>query len=362
MTNPQRYLLRMCLFLVVIIGIGASLYQTLYFAFMSNMVINSIILTALVIGVIFIIRQNLRLIPEFQWMMSFQQLGQQSGQQAGQPSSSKTMSRRRASSIKPRLLATVAVLMNDPNGAASLSAQNLRSVLDGVAVRLDESREISRYMIGLLVFLGLLGTFWGLLITVSSVGQVVSGIDTTTSNFDAMMVELKSGLNAPISGMATAFSSSLFGLAGSLIIGFLDLQLGQASGRFFNDVEDWLSKSIHFDMAQDKGFRATSSPEFITGLSEAAANKMQELARTVAAGEKERAELSHHLRQLTATLTKLHDGLSRDALMAENIANLEASLQNLAREMKEDRAEMNDTIKMELRALSEALLAANKKG
>jgi len=356
-TNPQRYLLRMCIFLVVILGISASLFQTLYFAFLSNMVINSIILTALVIGIIFIIRQNLRLIPEFQWMMSLQQSSMTTGSPAGS-----TMNRRRASSIKPRLLATVAVLMNDPNGAMSLSAQNLRSVLDGVAVRLDESREISRYMIGLLVFLGLLGTFWGLLTTVSSVGQVVSGIDTSTSNFDAMMAELKSGLNAPIAGMATAFSSSLFGLAGSLIIGFLDLQLGQASGRFFNDVEDWLSKSIHFDMVQEKGFRATSSPEFITGLSEAAANKMQELARTVAAGEKERAELSHHLRQLTATLTKLHDGLSRDALMAENIANLEASLQNLAREMKEDRAEMNDTIKMELRALSEALLAANKKG
>ena len=344
-TNPRRYLIRMFIFLVIILGLAASLYTPLYFAFMGNIVINSVILAALVIGIIFIIRQNLRLIPEYRWMMMIQKRGAD-----------------RTTGIRPSLLATVAVMMADDDQPTALSAQNLRSVLDGVAVRLDESREISRYMIGLLVFLGLLGTFWGLLTTVSSVGQVVGGIDTSSSDIDAMMGELKEGLNAPIAGMATAFSSSLFGLAGSLIIGFLDLQLGQASGRFFNDVEDWLSKSIHFDAVQTGDPLFPGSAELTSSLSEEAANKMQALAKVVAAGEKDRADMAKSLKDLTSILTKLHDGLSRDALMAENIANLDASIQNLAREMKADRTEMNETIAMELRALSKAIMVVMKKG
>ena len=201
-----------------------------------------------------------------------------------------------------------------------------------------------------------------MLITVSSVGQVVGGIDTSSSNIDAMMGELKEGLNAPIAGMATAFSSSLFGLAGSLIIGFLDLQLGQASGRFFNDVEDWLSKSIQFDAVQSNDMDFLGSAELTTGLTEETANKMQALAKAVAAGEQDRAEMAKNLKNLTTILTKLHDGLNRDALMAENIANLDASIQNLVREMKSDRTELNDTIATELRALSKAILVVMKKG
>ena len=346
MTNPRRYFIRMLVFLVLIFAGAASLFSSLKFAFLSNVVINSIILAALIIGIIFTLRQCLKLMPEHRWMHEVQR-------------STSGIS----SNVRPSLLATVAVFLGDNDGQpTSLSAQNLRSVLDGVAVRLDESREISRYMIGLLVFLGLLGTFWGLLTTVQSVGNVVGGIDTSQSNIDAMMSELKDGLNAPIAGMATAFSSSLFGLSGSLILGFLDLQLGQASGRFYTDVEDWLSKSIHFDAASSSNPIDPTSPALVAGLSEAAANKMQELAKAVAAGEKDRADMGANLRALTVILTKLHDGLSRDALMAENIANLEASLQNLAREMKADRTELNDTIAMELRALSKAIMVMMKKG
>lgn len=345
MTNPRRYLIRMCLFLVIVFALAGSLYTSLYLAFMSNVVINSVILAALIIGIIFIIRQNLRLIPEYRWMMMIQKRGAD-----------------RPTNIRPSLLATVAVMMTDEDRPTALSAQNLRSVLDGVAVRLDESREISRYMIGLLVFLGLLGTFWGLLTTVSSVGQVVGGIDTSSSDIDAMMGELKQGLNAPIAGMATAFSSSLFGLAGSLIIGFLDLQYGQASGRFFNDVEDWLSKSIQFDAVQSGDLSFLGTAELSSSLSEEAADKMQALAKAVAGGEKDRMEMAKNLKDLTTILTKLHDGLNRDALMAENIANLDASIQNLVREMKQDRTELNETITMELRALSKAILVVMKKG
>ena len=346
MTDPRRYLIRMVIFTVLVAGLGVMLIEPLSFAFLSNVVINSVILVALLIGIAFSFRQTLRLLPEHRWMKEAQR------RDIGAPSS-----------IRPSLLATVAVVMADDGKPASISAQNLRSILDGVAVRLDESREISRYMIGLLVFLGLLGTFWGLLTTVQSVGNVVGGIDTSSSNIDGMMAELKDGLNAPIAGMATAFSSSLFGLGGSLVLGFLDLQFGQAAGRFFTDVEDWLSKSVNFEDGGDPLFAGSlaASPEFSAGLTEAAANKMQALAKAVAAGEQDRADMATRLRELTSILSKLHDGLSRDALMAENIANLDASIQNLAREIKSDRQELNDTISMELRALSKALMATQKK-
>lgn len=346
MTDPRRYLIRMVIFTVLVAGLGIMLAEPLKFAFLSNVVINSVILAALLIGIAFSFRQTLRLLPEHRWMQETQRRGKGGG-----------------SSIRPSLLATVSVVMADDGKPASISAQNLRSILDGVAVRLDESREISRYMIGLLVFLGLLGTFWGLLTTVQSVGNVVGGIDTSSNNIDGMMAELKDGLNAPIAGMATAFSSSLFGLGGSLVLGFLDLQLGQAAGRFFTDVEDWLSKSVNFEAGSDPLFSGNiaASPEFSAGLTEAAANKMQALAKAVAAGEQDRADMATRLRELTTILNKLHDGLSRDALMAENIANLDASIQNLAREIKSDRQELNDTISMELRALSKALMATRKK-
>ncbi|MEA3277816.1 MAG: flagellar motor protein MotA, partial [Pseudomonadota bacterium] len=122
-----------------------------------------------------------------------------------------------------------------------LSALSLRTVLDGIRARLDESREISRYMIGLLIFLGLLGTFWGLLGTVSAVGQVISGLDVSGGDVDLVFANLKAGLEAPLDGMGTAFSSSLFGLGGSLVLGFLDIQAGHAQNRFFNGLEEWLS-------------------------------------------------------------------------------------------------------------------------
>jgi hypothetical protein len=118
---------------------------------------------------------------------------------------------------------------------------SLRTVLEGIRGRLDESREISRYLIGLLVFLGLLGTFWGLLSTIGSVGGIIGGLEVGDQNYDKMFEALKVGLQKPLQGMGTAFSSSLFGLGGSLILGFIDIQANHAQNRFFNELEEWLS-------------------------------------------------------------------------------------------------------------------------
>ena len=341
MSSPRRYILRMFVFLAVI-GAGAvALREPLTLAFMGNVAINGIILTALFIGIVFSFRQTWRLLPEHRWMVQ----------------AAKTPDRVQSLPM-PSLLGTVAVLLAD--NSAGVSPQGLRSVLDGIAIRLDESREISRYMIGLLIFLGLLGTFWGLLDTVQAVGGVVGAIDTSSTGFDTMMAQLKNGLEAPLSGMATAFSSSLFGLGGSLVLGFLDLQLGQASGRFYTDVEDWLSRSTLFTRG-----RGDASSDLVGGLSEAAADKLHDLARAIEAGEATKGDLAESLRELTASLAALGDSRQQSAALSESLAELGIALTNLGREMRDDRKEINTTISMELRALSKALTktgTAKRKG
>ena len=137
----------------------------------------------------------------------------------------------------------------------AISSQIMRGILDSIATRLDEARDMSRYMTGLLVFLGLLGTFWGLIETVGSVGNVIKSLKPG-GDAGAMFDSLKEGLAAPLGGMGISFSSSLFGLAGSLVLGFLDLQTSQAQNRFYTDLEDWLSTTVRdLGVERDRGSR-----------------------------------------------------------------------------------------------------------
>ena len=341
MSYPTRYIIRMIVFLVVIATIVGLLYSPLSWAFFGNPVINGIILMALIIGIGFIFRQTIRLLPEYRWMRIMRSGNIGSGMR-----------------VKPSLLATVAVMFSDENRLTNnMSAQSMRSVLDGVAVRLDESREISRYLIGLLVFLGLLGTFWGLLETIQAVGFVVSGIDTQTADFSKLMQEFKSGLDAPLSGMATAFSSSLFGLAGSLILGFLDLQLGQASSRFYSDLEDWLSTMARFGDGGGDGL----DPAISMGLSEEAADRMLELTRHIGKSEQERGQMLHTLQEVNKTLLALRQHQDQNQMVAEGLDALQQSLSVLAHNMANDRKDVIDAMTTELRALSRAVAAISRK-
>jgi len=145
---------------------------------------------------------------------------------------------------RPKLLAPMAAILGgERTGRMTISQQTMRHLLDSIATRLDEARDISRYMTGLLVFLGLLGTFWGLIETVGSVGKVIEGLKVG-GDAGSLFDTLKEGLAAPLGGMGISFSSSLFGLAGSLMLGFLDLQSSQAQNRFYTDLEDWLASTV----------------------------------------------------------------------------------------------------------------------
>lgn len=225
MSNMRYYLLLMVIYLCIVAGVFALLYTPLRSAFMANWGFNSLILAALAIGIFLNFSRVLILEPEIKWIGIFR---------TGQSGLSVA--------VRPNLLRPLAKALEGLHrDHFSLSALSLRTVLEGIRGRLDESREISRYMISLLVFLGLLGTFWGLLGTIGAVSNVVGGLDVGNRDFALVFKTLKAGLQEPLNGMGTAFSSSLFGLGGSLILGFLDIQANHAQNRFFNEMEEWLS-------------------------------------------------------------------------------------------------------------------------
>ncbi len=225
MSNPRYHLFIMFLFICIVMVVCALLYIPLRQAFMSNWGFNLIIVGALVIGILLNIRRVMTLEPEINWIKIFR-TGTSGLSVANSPDLLKPLAKHLEGMHRDRF---------------SLSALSLRTVLEGIRGRLDESREISRYLIGLLVFLGLLGTFWGLLGTISSVGGVIGGLDMGDQDYAKMFQALKAGLQKPLEGMGTAFSSSLFGLGGSLVLGFIDIQANHAQNRFFNDLEEWLS-------------------------------------------------------------------------------------------------------------------------
>src|SRR6187399_2934323 len=226
LSSPRIFLFRMMVFLILCSLVLVVLYKQIKDAFMANPGLNALIIAVLVIGILLAFRQVIRLFPEVAWVNGFR---------LNDPGL--------AVARAPVLLAPMATILGERAGRTAISPTTMRGLMDSIATRLDEARDISRYMTSLLVFLGLLGTFWGLIETVGSVGKVIEGLKIggdSGSLFDT----LKEGLAAPLSGMGISFSSSLFGLAGSLILGFLDLQSSQAQNRFYTDLEDWLASTV----------------------------------------------------------------------------------------------------------------------
>ena len=220
--QPRVHLVHMMVFTLVVVVLGAVLFPRILPAFYANPGLNGLIIATLLMGTIYAYRMVARLFPEVNWVNNFRM-----GETSDLPT--------------PALLGPMANLLQDASGRTMLSPQTMRSLLDSLASRLDESRDLLRYLVGLLIFLGLLGTFWGLLETVTSVGDAIRNLDVSSAQSSSVFEELKSGLQKPLAGMGLSFSSSLFGLAGSLILGFMDLKASQAQNRFYHNFEDWLS-------------------------------------------------------------------------------------------------------------------------
>lgn len=303
MTRPRKYLIRMFVFVIAITGLCGFLFLPLHGAFMANAPLNGLIVGVLVIGIIYNFRQVLMLYPEVAWIEEFQQ----NGTPLSEPQ-------------PPKLLAPMATMVGDHKDRLSLSTLAMRSLLDGIVSRLDESRDISRYTVGLLIFLGLLGTFWGLLETVASISNVIGGLNVESGDSIAVFDDLKKGLKAPMAGMGTAFSTSLFGLGGSLVLGFLDLQANQAQNRFYNELEEWLSTVTRLATSSLLGESDQPIPAYVQALLEQTAESLENLQQTITRGEENRISVNSNIIALGNKLETLTDHMRTEQTLMKSLA------------------------------------------
>ena len=372
MTRPRKYLIRMFVFVIAITGLCWFLFLPLQSAFMANAPLNGLIVGVLVIGIIYNFRQVLMLYPEVAWIEGFKQ----NGTPLSEPQ-------------PPKLLAPMATMVGDHKDRLSLSTLAMRSLLDGIVSRLDESRDISRYTVGLLIFLGLLGTFWGLLETVASISNVIGGLNVESGDSIAVFDDLKKGLKAPMAGMGTAFSTSLFGLGGSLVLGFLDLQANQAQNRFYNELEEWLSTVTRLATSSLLGESDQPIPAYVQALLEQTAESLENLQQTITRGEESRISvdsniialgnkletLTDHMRteqtlmkSLTETqmemkpiLAKIAEGSTAagmDESTRSHIRNLDVYLTRLTEELSSGRKELVQQLRSEIKLLARTIAAS----
>ena len=371
MTNLNHYLIRVLLFVLVILVIASFLIMPISRAFMANAALNGMILAVFLIGLIFIVRKIALLSPEVTWISEYRSLKKP----------------RLTKQRPPKLLAPVANMLGDrTSGKISLSATSLKSLLDSIDTRLSESRDTSRYLIGLLIFLGLLGTFWGLLETVGAVSDVIGDLSLKGGNLENAFADLKTGLEAPLSGMATAFSSSIFGLAGSLALGFLDLQLGQAQNRFYNDLEEWLSGLTKLSAGNNvTGDHEISGSAYQAALFEQTAESLDRLQRVMVQNEDGRDETNQHLLKINDSLHLIVDKLEVETQVIRdlsdnqirinsaigkladfsqetskddyrhNLRNIDTQLSQLIKELKTGRDKSVEEIRQEIRLLARTI-------
>jgi hypothetical protein len=377
MTRPTVYLLRMLVFLIAVGVVVGLLSASLIQAFDSNPLLNSLILLILAIGIVWNVRQVMRLTPEVTWLETFQR------------------ARARLGALPaPRMLAPMAAMLasrtakgRDGQERFTLSAPASRAMLDSIASRLDESRELSRYMVGLLIFLGLLGTFWGLLLTVRSVGDVIGAMSVGNGDINTLFEQLKSGLARPLRGMGTAFSSSMLGLSGALVLGFLDLTAGQAQNRFFNELEEWLAGLTRLSSGVLGGEGEGSVPAYVQALLEQTAENMEGLQRILTRGEEGRREANTAVISLTERISTLSDAMRANHQLMLRIAetqqaiapalqrmgerrdggfddasrahlrNIEMYLQRLLSESEEGRNQLSTDIRNDIRILTRTIAA-----
>jgi hypothetical protein len=288
LASPQIYLWRMSIFLIITAFVALILYRQVFQAFIANPGLNGVIIAVLFIGIGLAFRQIFRLYPEIRWVNTFRIA--EPGLEMERP---------------PVLLAPMATLLGDRIGRMAISTSTMRSILESIQMRLDEDRDMGRYLTSLLIFLGLLGTFWGLLQTVDAVSTTISSLDVSDTNSGVIFEDLKAGLAAPLDGMGTAFSSSLFGLAGSLVLGFLDLQAGQAQNMFYNDLEDWLSTVTDLDPNLIESRGDSSSAEDLRVAIERLSRSIQEGGGAAAASEDNSATAT----RATTAMANLAEGI-----------------------------------------------------
>ncbi len=349
MTGTRTHLTRMIVFLVLTGLVIGAIFAPLLRAFMANPAINGLILGVLVVGIVYAFRQVLLLNPEVRWIDTFRR--SEPGLSVQEP---------------PQLLGPMATMLGDRTSRRiQLSTMAMRSLLDGISSRLDESRDISRYVIGLLIFLGLLGTFWGLLQTIAAVGDTISTLTVDGGDFSSQFDTLRRGLEAPLGGMGTAFSSSLFGLGGSLILGFLDLQASQAQNRFYNDLEEWLSSVTRLSSGSAIAEGDQSVPAYVQALLEQTAESLDNLQRTMTSAEGARSSSNQTMVNLAERLATLTDQMRSEQDLMVKLIESQMEMKPVLQKLAEDRGGIDKSAQTHLRNIDvymSQLLEATTRG
>ena len=329
----------MLLFLGVALIVVFLLLGPVATAFLSNPILNGLIILVLLFGALHVFRQVMMLRREVNWLEGFRR---------ADPALSTLPA--------PILLAPMATMLGERQGRMSLSAMSMRSLLDSISSRLDEGREISRYLIGLLIFLGLLGTFWGLLQTIDAVADTIATLSPTSDDFSSFFSDLQAGLQAPLAGMGIAFSSSLFGLAGSLVLGFLELQAGQAQSRFYMDFEEWLSTHTRLAGGGPAGLEGEGSvPAYVQALLEQTAESLDSLQRVIARSEEGRVTSQAAIMALSDNLANLTDQMRGEQEHLRRLGDVQAdlrpALERLAQGSERERGGLDEASRNHLRNL-----------
>lgn len=329
MSQPIRALYTMLAVLAGLLAVAVALHAPLLQAFSATPVFNGLILVVFAVGVLVNLRHVLRLQSEVRWIESFRRSNPE-----------------RPPVEMPVLLSPMAKLFaHGERKPQTLSTASMRSLLDSIYLRLEEQRDLSRYLTGLLIFLGLLGTFWGLLATIAAVADIIAGLSAGSDSL-AMFETLKERLREPLAGMATSFSTSLFGLAGSLVVGLLDLFAGRAANRFYAELEDWLSGMTRLSSGSAVGDGDSSVPSYVQALLEQTADGLERMQRAIVDSERERRESAAQLGELNGHLARL----------AETQTELRATLKQIAQASAAPG--INDELRAEFRLLSRTLSAA----
>ena len=306
-----KYILRILMFLTLVSVTLFFYINNLKSFFFTNQTLNSVILIVILCGIIYVLRQLLILVNELNWLNQLLK-------------GSKT----KLSVKSPNLLKYLDTFLKEHSGSLIFSQSSMKSIMESLDGRLAENREISRYLIGLSVFLGLLGTFWGLLETINSVAITVKSLDFS-ENTQKLFKVLKQGLEEPLSGMGTAFSSSLFGLGGSLILGFLDIQSGQAQNRFYNEVEEKLSQKTKFTLINmDESERKSLPPAYLESLIEVTTENLKKSTSVIDKQNIHQESISKSIYEVNKFLS---ENISLNNEIKEEIKVLSKTIANISK-------------------------------
>ena len=339
-TQPVSQFLTM-LAVVGAVSFGAYMTFTRVEAFYAaNPVLNGLILMVFAIGVLACFWQVLQLVSSVKWIEGFA-LNQDDSEMPN----------------APRLLAPLAALLRTRGARMQIGASSSRSILDSVATRIDEARDITRYIVNLLIFLGLLGTFYGLATTVPALVDTIRSLAAdNTGDAASGFTRLMNGLEKQLGGMGTAFSSSLLGLAGSLLVGLLELFASHGQNRFYRDLEEWLSTITRVGFSDGEG----GEQSVVAGVLDHMSEQMETMRDLFMQSDASRAMVDEKLGALAGSVERLTDRMAKDANVSDALLKVsegqDALVQLLATQAEEGASGVDAESRMRLRSIDVQLL------